>query len=264
LLHGLFFPISKLAWLALAPSHILVWMLIGTLVTVMAQGHQRGARWMAATTAALFILLGVAPLGQWLARPLENTYPPPTNPPAHVDGIVTLGGGLQTGLTLSRGGLPAAQGSMSRLVTTMAIARRYPEARVIFSGGAGPLADTIAAKLAFDQMGLDPARLTLEAASRNTFENLDNTRRIVQPKPGETWVLATSALQMPRAMAVARSLGWTMTPWPTDYLTTPHQVVTDYLPQFNVASHLALVDQATHEWVGLLAYQLGGLGRSAS
>ncbi|HMH66173.1 MAG TPA: YdcF family protein, partial [Rhizomicrobium sp.] len=110
------------------------------------------------------------------------------------------------------------------------------------------------ARYIFAQMGLDPTRLILEPRSRNTYENILNTKALVKPKPGEVWLLATSAIHMPRALGVARKLNWPMLPWPTDYLTGPHRASAD----FNIAGNLGAVDYAVHEWVGGLAYRLAG------
>ena len=258
----LFFILNKLVSLALAPARLLLWLSLATAI-MLVLGRRRAGRALAVATAAVFVVFGVAPVGDWLARPLENQYPRPTPPPARVDGILTLGGGLGTGVLLARGA-PADAESETRLVSTFELARRYPKARVVFSGGWGADPDATAAAYIFAQMGLDPARLTLESRSRDTYENLLFSQRLVQPKPGDVWVLATSALQMPRAKAVARRVGWTLIPWPTDYTTSPRpgfKPLADYL---DVAGNLARADQTLHEWVGLLAYRLGGFTRSAT
>ena len=55
---------------------------------------------------------------------------------------------------------------------------------------------------------LPESRLVLEDKSRNTIENAVFTRRLVDPKPGERWLLVTSAWHMPRAMGVFRQAGF--------------------------------------------------------
>src|SRR6185312_13637758 len=247
----------KLGWTILAPSHLLLWLTLATAAALMA-GRARLGRWLAVVAALLFVVFGVLPTGDWLARRLENQYPRPAALPPHVDGILDLGGGLGDGILAARHA-PATSLSEARLVSTFELARRYPDARVVFSGGWGPHPDAQAAAYVFAQMGLDPKRLTLESRSRDTFENLLFTRRLVRPRSGEVWVLATSAIQMPRAMLVARRLGWPMIPWPTDYLTGPAggriRPLAEYL---DVAGALARSDAAAHEQLGLIAYQLRG------
>jgi uncharacterized SAM-binding protein YcdF (DUF218 family) len=254
---GSFFPLAKLGWTIAAPSHLLLWLTLATAIALVA-GRQRLGRGLAVVTALLFVVFGVLPTGDWLMRQLEDQYPRPAALPAHVDGILDLGGGLGDDILAARHA-PAAALSEARLVSTFELARRYPTARVVFSGGWGRYADAAAAAYGFAQMGLDPRRLTLESRSRDTFENLVFTRRLVAPKPGEVWVLATSAIQMPRAMAVARRLGWPMIPWPTDYLTRPAggRSLADWL---DVVGNLQRADAALHEDIGLVAYRMRGAG----
>ena len=252
---GWFFPISKIFEFLVTPSHVLLWLVLATAVA-MFLGRVRLARGLGVAAAALFVLIGAAPLGFILARPLEDRYPRAPLP-ARISGVVTLGAGLNTAVLALRGA-PGTTPSIDRLVSTYELARRYPQARIVFSGGWGPYSDAIAARDDFLRMGLDPERLVLEGRSRNTYENLAFSQAMVRPGPGETWVLATSAIQLPRAMDVARRLGWRMIPWPTDYRTAPA------LPLgaswFRIGDNLRLTDEAVHEWLGLAVYGAAGLG----
>ncbi len=79
---------------------------------------------------------------------------------------------------------------------------------------------------------------------------------MVQPKPDETWVLVTTALHMPRAMGIARRLDWQILPWPTDYRTPGDNASPAW--RFSFGSNLSDLDEAAHEWLGLVAYYLVG------
>jgi uncharacterized SAM-binding protein YcdF (DUF218 family) len=251
-----FFSLSRIAWFVLAPSHLVLWWVLAAAALLLAR-RPRAGRACAVLAALVVVVFGLLPISTWLARGLEDQYP--RGPlPAHIDGILTLGGGLDTARVLARHA-PAAESSEVRLVSTYELARLHPEARVVFSGGWGRYPDSEAARYAFAQMGLDPRRLTLEDRSRDTFENLAFSQRLVHPLPGETWVLATSAIQLPRAMAVAQRLGWKLIPWPTDYLTAPNAPLLDLRNGLNVTGRLALSDAACHEWLGLIAYQASGM-----
>ncbi len=59
----------------------------------------------------------------------------------------------------------------------------------------------------------------LEDQSRDTWENAVFTKALVKPKPGQRWLLVTSAWHMPRAMGVFRKAGFPVEPWPVDYRT---------------------------------------------
>jgi len=251
-----FFSVSKLIWFAFAPSHLLAWMCIASAILLFTKYDRLGRR-LSIASAVLFVLIGILPLHTWLIRPLENEFPRPQWP-SHVDGVLTLGGGLNTAVLVSRDA-PAMELSEARLVSTYELARLYPNARIIFSGGSGQLGGTKlpeaqAARYIFGQMGLETGRLTFEDRSHNTWENILYSQKIAKPRRGEVWLLATSAIHMPRAMGVAKRLGWEMVAWPTDYLTARKGLG----GTFEVAGNLSFMDYAVHEWLGLLAYHWTG------
>jgi uncharacterized SAM-binding protein YcdF (DUF218 family) len=251
---AMFFFLSRLLWIFFAPSHFLAWMVIAAAVLLTTK-YERIGRHLAVAAAILFFLIGVMPLGSWLVAPLENRFPR-QDWPAHVDGILVLGGGLHSEILEARG-VPASENSEIRLVTAFEAARHYPNARVVFSGGIAELGgsgepETVAAKFIFGQIGLAPARLAVETQSRNTWENIALSRKMVKPAPGEVWLLATSAYHMPRAMLAAKKLHWKMIAWPTDYKTAR----TIYGTLFGIPENLGLFDEAFHEWLGLFAYWL--------
>jgi uncharacterized SAM-binding protein YcdF (DUF218 family) len=97
-----------------------------------------------------------------------------------------------------------------------------------------------------------------ESASKNTWENAVYTKALVQPRPGQRWLLVTSASHMPRAIAVYRKAGFPVEPWPVDYRTADKR---DLYRLFDAPSEgLKRLEMAVHEWFGLIAYRL--MGRS--
>ena len=246
-----FFFFSKLFWFFAAPSHVIVWLMVAGAVWP----TRRAVRWMTGVAAAFFVLQLFVPVGYWALALLENQYKRPPWP-AHVDGVLELGGGLDAEVFKSRG-VPGGPGE-GRTVTAFELARRYPDARIVFSGGAAPplTPETLAARQVFDQLGVADGRVIYEGRSRDTWENFVYSQKLVHPKPGETWLLVTSAWHMPRAMAIARRVGWPMQPWPSDYATGHFSF---HREEFG--SNLGNLDLAAHEWVGLLAYRLSGRAR---
>jgi uncharacterized SAM-binding protein YcdF (DUF218 family) len=81
------------------------------------------------------------------------------------------------------------------------------------------------------------------------------THRLVQPKPGETWLLVTSASHMPRSMGVFRQAGWEIIPWPVNYRTgdTAAARLDASFPE-----RLREFEWGVREWVGLISYWLMG------
>ena len=96
----------------------------------------------------------------------------------------------------------------------------------------------------------------LESQSRDTYENAVYCAGMLRPKPGERWLLVTSAFHMPRAVGVFRKAGFDVTAYPVDYQTTGTielASLSDRLP-----SGLIGVDVVVREWAGLIAYWATG------
>jgi uncharacterized SAM-binding protein YcdF (DUF218 family) len=102
--------------------------------------------------------------------------------------------------------------------------------------------------------GVPPGAVAVETKSRNTYQNLAFTREMIASHPGLAW-LVTSAVHMPRAMAVARKLGIRLHPYPCDYRASPLQHWYAWLPNSGGPSMFA---QAFHEIVGRLYYRMKG------
>lgn len=151
--------------------------------------------------------------------------------------------------------------SAERIVTMLQLARRYPEARIVFSGGSANLIEEpvpeapIAGDLLQD-FGTPASRIVLESDSRTTAENAEFTRKIVSPKPGERWLLVTSAFHMPRSIGSFRKAGFDVEAYPVGWRTRGWS---DALMPFTALSAgLARTDVAIHEWIGLIAYWATG------
>ena len=253
----MFFAVSKIFWLLAAPSHWLGLLVLATALCLLLN-RLRAARILAAAAVLLLLVAGILPLHPYLIREIENRYPR-TAWPAHVDGILILGGGYDTAVLRARHA-PAANSTAYRLTEAYAAARHYPGARVVFSGGSGVLggvdwSEAETARYVLLQMGLAPKRLILEPRSRNTYENILFSKTLVKPKPGEVWLLVTSAIHMPRAMAIAKKQDWPMLAWPSDYITSPRIGGGGF---FSIGDNLAMTDFAAHEAIGLIAYRLTG------
>ncbi|HEY0303232.1 MAG TPA: YdcF family protein, partial [Rhizomicrobium sp.] len=232
---------------------------IAVLVAALAAEHfgrRALGRGLVIATALGLAAFWLLPLDVLVVKPLEDRYPP-AHLPARVDGIVVLSGGLRPSIVFSRDAI-SYNATLPRIAAGAELARRFPRARLIFSGASSnrPRAQAIefaAAERLFRAFGVAPGRTIYERRSLNTWENLGFTRQLVRPKPRETWVLVTSALHMPRAMGVARRLGWPMLPWPSDYESAGRL---ELQPGALASRRLMTTAHALREWVGLLAYRL--------
>lgn len=253
----MFFLLSKVFWFFVQPVNLAIFLLVAGLV-----GGIFGRRWLrtGSLLAALILVASVwTSLGAILIGPLEERYPRPPAP-AEVTGIVVLGGGMEGAINLARGGYELSTAG-DRFVEAAVLARRYPEAKIVVSGGSGDLiqegeGDAATAQRLLTALGVAPERLVLENRSRNTYENAVFTRELVAPKPGETWLLVTSAFHMPRAKALFDKAGFETLPWPVDYRTSGREGVGLFTD--NPIDALETTTVATKEWIGLFAYWLTG------
>lgn len=249
---------GKLVWLVLVPTSFLLLLL--TVFLGLAAVGWRPARRLAGLALGTLLLVAFLPVGLWLQAPLEQRFAAPSPPPARVDGIVVLGGGIDVRASAAWR-QPALGPTAERFLAPIELSRHWPQARLVFSGGLAPLIDSALTEAdivrqLYDRLGFDSGRVLFESRSRTTRENALLARELVQPQPGEVWLLVTSAAHMPRAVGCFRAVGWPVLAWPVDYRTDPGPGIQHWrLPS---SDRLAQLDDAAREWVGLLWYRLLG------
>jgi len=255
----MFFVISKLFWFVMQPSSLMLLALAFGLLRLVQGRDTSGRRWLWGGMLALLIG-GLTPIDHLLYAPLENRFPRAEIARGDVAGIIVLGGAGDAYGHPERELMPLGEAG-ERMTEAVALARRLPNARLVFSGGSGGLLRTEEAEAAeagrlFVALGIDPARITLEDKSRTTAENARFSKAIVQPKPGERWILITSAWHMPRAIGSFRAVGFPVEAWPVDYRTSllnePPRLYGD------VSEGLYRLDFVAKEYAGLLGYWLTG------
>jgi uncharacterized SAM-binding protein YcdF (DUF218 family) len=253
----MFFISSKVLWVFAAPTNLLLIVaVLGALLLF--TRFMRLGRFLAVVGIAGLFVLGATPFSRSIMRLLEDRFPVAGTDLGRVDGIIVLGGAV--GSTRAQVRFTDAA---SRMTEAVALARRYPDARLVFSGGDGGLisfgrgSEAASARVLFRDLGIADAQLTLEDKSRNTRENAIFTKALVAPKPGERWLLVTSAYHMPRSVACFRAADFPVIPYPVDFHSRGRPG--DYLTPHGVFSEgLRLGDLAVKEWLGLVAYRLAG------
>lgn len=212
-------------------------------------------------TSGIFLLLvlGVFPTGINLLTYWENRAPLLTDLPKKVDGIIVLGGSVSVRISELRGQVQLNENA-PRISEMLVLAKKYPRAKIIFSGGDGNLfhissSESAELKNLLKNMGFDTSRIIFEDKSRNTFENMEYSRELVKPKTGEKWILVTSAFHMPRSVAIFNSNGWKVIPYPAGYLTEGNY---RYWPTLDVLGNIYKLQVAVKEIVGIMAYRLTG------
>lgn len=252
------FELSKLFRFFLLPSNLLILVaLIGILL--MATRYKRLGQILAIIAVLLLAIIGIGPVGNALMTPLEDRFPKWNPRSGAPHGIIVLGGAISPEVSSARGEV-ALNEAAERMTVIARLARQYPQAKVVFTGGNGGLfggpseADYVADL--FESFGIARERLVIENKARNTIENATHTKALVNPKPQERWLLVTSAYHMPRSVGIFRKAGFPVEAHPVDFRTAGPA---DSFSAFDsLASGLARTDTAAREWTGLLVYWLSG------
>lgn len=255
----LFFLIAKLVGILIFPPAAAFFLIVAALV--LATSNRVKLAWFSAVSASAILAIAIfTPAGMALILPLEQRFKR-AELPEKIDGIVCLGGGVESIISSQRNIVEMANAG-DRLYETALLAKRFPEAKVVYSGSSTILyGNTInegaeIAKKYLQSLGIEPARITLETKSRNTDENVRFSKELIKPSPDQTWVLVTSAFHMPRSIALFRTHKWDVLPWPSDYRSFGPQAATKFTSDYT--SNLETMSVALREWIGIISYRLTG------
>lgn len=256
----MFFYASKIVWFLLQPSGFLLASAVFACALVWTRWWRIGRRLLLAVVVGLTVA-SLSPLGNVMVLPLEDRFPRPEIALGErIEGIIVLGGALSPGVSGARR-VTALNEAGERLTVAATLARRFPDARIVFTGGTANILIKEAPEAAFAskalvEFGVEARRIRLEANSRNTYENALHTRALVKPRPGARWILLTSAAHMPRAVGCFRRVGFPVIAWPVDYRTRGRADLWRFFS--SPTEGLRSLDWAVHEWLGLVAYRLTG------
>ncbi|KWV46986.1 hypothetical protein AS156_21215 [Bradyrhizobium macuxiense] len=215
-----------------------------------------GRRLMAASLL-LLVVCAFSPLGNVLLYALEQRFPPWDASRGAPDGIIVLGGSIEPDLSIAHG-MPVVHSAPDRIIAAAALARKFPNARLVFTGGSANLISNDAREAdfagdIFESLGIPKSRLIIERRSRNTVENAEFSKALVNPKPGERWLLVTSGYHMPRSVGLFRKAGFDVEAYPVDW-----RVSKAFGFATLAAEGLVRTDLGMREWIGLVAYHLAG------
>jgi uncharacterized SAM-binding protein YcdF (DUF218 family) len=208
----MFFYAAKFIWFVAQPSSIICIVFAVAAISWRRQSHKRAGRLLVGGLLAL-VACGLSPLSDVLLVPLENRFTrPDLDRGDPIAGVIILGGVQEPQYEPTRE-LAGLTDSAERVTEAVALARQFPNSRVVFTGGTGAavlgdeLPESVSIGRLLRALGVSQDRITLEARSRDTYENALYTRRLLNPAINERWLLITSAWHMPRAIGCFRKVG---------------------------------------------------------
>jgi len=177
----MFFYLAKVLWYLAQPSSLIAIALVAGTALVGTTWRRLGHGLLIGGIAALLIC-GLTPLAEALILPLENRFPRPDLDRGAIAGIIILGGAEDARANPPRE-LAGLNEAAERMTEGVALARRFPSARVVFSGGTAAMLTTQAPESAtmgrlLEALGVAKERITLEDRSRDTYENAAFSKRL--------------------------------------------------------------------------------------
>lgn len=235
-------------------------------------GRRRGGRGVAARRAAVllawvgcFLTASAPAIVNPLVDALESRHPVDVVCPVGTP-LVVLGGGVDTRARSADEFERMRPATLARTAAAERLARAEPAVPLLLSGGglAGDAsrvseADVMARLLV--SRGIDPARLVREVRSGDTAGNArESAALLARPDAAEgerlpPVRLVTSALHMPRALAVFRAIGFEACPVPVRPIALEGVPPWALMPQ---TTALAKFDELLHELVATAVYRLRG------
>jgi uncharacterized SAM-binding protein YcdF (DUF218 family) len=259
---SMFFVASKILGFLTVPSNLLMFLVVAGACLLLTRWRRLAFTLLIGGIVAL-AALGLSPLSNVLLLSLSERFPAWQAGRNDPDGVIVLGGTIDPDASEVRNAIEL-DSSAERVTAMLTLARRFPNARIVFSGGSGsllqkPVAEAPYARKLLAEFGMTGERFIFEETSRTTWENAVNSRDLLKPKPGERWLLVTSSFHMPRSVGAFRMAGFEVEAYPVDWRTRGWGDATQGFDR--LSSGLSRADVAIHEWRGLVTYWL--VGRSS-
>ena len=190
------------------------------------RGRRRSGTLLLSVALGWLWLWSTPTFSNWVRASLEQRYPPaalaqlPT-----ADAIVVLGGLVEAAAPPMRPD-PNLGAAADRIWHAARLYRAGKAPRVLASGGNLPWSgierpeSSVMAEL-LQQFGVPAAAILQEPDSRTTRENRDRSLPILRALGVQRILLVTSALHMPRALALFRATELEVIPAPTDFEILP-------------------------------------------
>jgi uncharacterized SAM-binding protein YcdF (DUF218 family) len=240
---------------ALMPYALGVVLLVLGVALLWLQRRPQFARFLLTAATLLLIGAGCDPVAKRLIGSLENDFDPllDTTQLQGIGWVVVLGGGHRIDPTLPYS-TRLTDAARARLVEGIRIHRELPGSRMLFSGYSVPVSHARVMAEAAMALGVDSAQIALEEISMDTE---DEARLITELLAGQRFVLVTSAVHLPRAAQLFRSVGADFVAAPADYDSRPRRsnFRAWIFPRWTA---LGSTERTWHEYLGMTWAALGG------
>ena len=221
---------------------------------------KRTGRLLLLAAGCWFLVISTRPVPLMMVTNLEKKFPQLQD--SVIKGlldpcdIIVLGGGHSDDVTLSPNNQlsPVALG---RLVEAIRIHNLAAGSRIILSGYGGrsklPQAEVLYRTALM--LGADSSALVMSPRPGNTRSEAEEYVRNFGG--GQKLILVTSAIHMPRSVLLFREVGIDPVPAPTNFIEKKGSVKNPWRWTPG-GGKVSMMEQAVHEYIGMLWYKLGG------
>lgn len=215
----------------------------------------------------ILVTAGNSQVGNNLTASLEQQYLPQANIP-NVDAIVILGGATRNNEPPRI--LPDMSERGDRLLYGAKLYKDGVAPQIILTGGriqwyGGESSEAESMATLLELMEVPRSAMILESKSLNTHENAVFTKKILEQKDLKQIALVTSAIHMPRSLAIFRKEGIDAVAAPTDFIISDRNLkqhryskesrIISFIPN---SESLDRTTQALKEYIGSYIYRLKG------
>lgn len=259
------FQFKKILGAGLMPLNLALLLLAFGSLRLMGGAGQDGkirGRGMVFLGFLVLLLASLPKVSNPVAGSLEGRYPAINNPerfanaaPGERPRWVVVLGGMYTESSALPVSARLGGSNLKRVVEGIRLARALPQTSLVFTGQGDPSAGNAEveaiASLARD-MGVARSRIVLDGASRDSKDHVANLRATLG---NERFLLVSSAIHLPRAMALFEAAGMRPIAAPTAHSVLVTSGRENWLPSL---SSLQRSSAAAHEYLGMAWAKLRG------
>lgn len=260
----MFILLSKIVNFFISPTTLLFCF---CLLPLFILGRRSNKKFILLLPTLAFLLL-ISPIGPLLALPLESLYKAEFkqlmssredhNSKEKIGVVVLAGGVIKFNSTLNSFQFCPR---FDRLFSPLLKFKNFENYFYVFSEGYSEaeesellLSEGRSMALVADAFSLPKNRYAITSAAYNSFEEALAVEKVLKKNNISKFYLSTSAIHLPRAMAIYQKLGLSPLPFPTDFNVN---IAKGDIYKFRL-ENLEILRFALHEYVGFLAYKITG------
>jgi len=238
------------------------------LVIALLKNRRKAALGLSIIVLLILFLAGNRLVSASLAKNLEWRYLPPAEMP-RAEVIVLLGGGTEAA-DYPRN-MAEVNSAGDRVIHAAWLYKQGVAPNILLSGGNLEFSDSrgttpaLEMQKLLDIMGVPANALWIQDRSENTHDDAVNSAAMLAEKGITRIILVTSAMHMPRSVALFEAQGLEVIPSPTDYTVTERSwqeltalKPTQFLNLLPSASSLNLTTNVLKEHLGMAVYRMRG------